>query len=118
MRVDGGPAIPSERNDAGGHNDQARDVPPSARYSFGRHLRVEGQATFSTSGAGLQAALDGIELAWVPQELAADYISDGGLIECLSEWCPKYEVYHLFYPSRKQKSPAFSAFVDAMRFRV
>lgn len=82
------------------------------------NLRVEGQATFSTSGAALQAALDGIGLTWVPQELAASYISDGGLIECLSEWCPIYEGYHLFYPSRKQKSPAFSAFVDAMRFRV
>ncbi len=80
-------------------------------------LRVEGQATFNTSGAALTGAVDGLGLAWTPQELAAPFLADGRLIEVLADWCPFYEGYHLYYPSRKQNSPAFSAFIEAMRFR-
>ncbi|MBB3395474.1 MULTISPECIES: LysR family transcriptional regulator [unclassified Rhizobium] len=80
-------------------------------------LRVEGQATFNTSGAALIGAVDGLGLGWIPQEFAAPYLADGRLIEVLSDWCPSYEGYHLYYPSRKQHSPAFAAFVDAMCYR-
>lgn len=79
-------------------------------------LRVEGQATFTNSMLVLAGTLDGLGLGYVPYDLAKTYLSDGRLIDVLSEWCPEYEGYHLYYPSRKLNSPAFSAFVEAMRF--
>ncbi|GAN79043.1 LysR family transcriptional regulator [Acidocella aminolytica] len=79
-------------------------------------LRVEGQTTFSNSMLVLAGALDGLGLGYVPYELAETYLREGKLVDVLSEWCPLYEGYYLYYPSRKLNSPAFSAFVEAMRF--
>jgi DNA-binding transcriptional LysR family regulator len=89
------------------------------RALHGRELRVKvsGQAAFNTIGHVLEAALDGIGLAFVPQELAAPHLVSGRLVEVLTAWCPPYEGFHLYYPSRKQHSPAFAAFVDFMRYR-
>lgn len=81
------------------------------------HLRVEGQAAFNTTTSVLGAALDGIGLGFVPQELAAPYLADGRLVEVLTDWCPMIDGFHLYYPSRKRKSPAFAAFIEAMRYR-
>jgi len=80
-------------------------------------LRVEGQAAFSNSMLVLAAAIDGIGLGYVPHDLAVPYLRDGRLVDVLSDWCPNSEGYYLYYPSRKQKSAAFSAFVEAMRHR-
>lgn len=80
-------------------------------------LRVEGQATFNNARDVLDAAVDGIGLAWVSREVAAPYLADGRLQEMLADWCPLYEGFHLFYPSRKLNSRAFSTFVEAMRFK-
>lgn len=79
-------------------------------------LRVKGQATFSNSMLVLAGALDGLGLGYVPYGLAEPYLSEGKLVDVLPEWCPLYEGYHLYYPSRKLNSPAFSAFVESMRF--
>lgn len=80
-------------------------------------LRVTGQATFSNTILVLEGAIDGLGLGFVPYGLARPYIEDGVLVEVLSDWCPEYEGYHLYYPSRKLHSPAFAAFVEAMRYR-
>lgn len=77
-------------------------------------MHVEGQAAFNTAGAALNGALDGLGLCWISQEVAAPYLADGRLLEVLVDWCPDYEGFHLYYPSRKLNSPAFSAFVEAM----
>jgi DNA-binding transcriptional LysR family regulator len=39
-------------------------------------------------------------------------------VRVLEDWCPKFAGYHLYYPSRRQPSPAFSMVVDALRFRA
>lgn len=80
-------------------------------------LRVEGQASYNTIRHVLEGAIDGLGLAFVPQELTAPYIASGQLIEVLADWCPPYDGFYLYYPSRKQNSPAFSAFVNFMRYR-
>jgi hypothetical protein len=35
----------------------------------------------------------------------------------LQDRCSPFPVYHLFYPSRRHSSPAFSLLVDALRYR-
>jgi DNA-binding transcriptional LysR family regulator len=81
------------------------------------NLRVEGQAAFNSAMPVLGAAIDGIGLGFVPQELAAPHIADGRLVEVLADWCPMIDGFYLYYPSRKRNSPAFAAFVEAMRYR-
>lgn len=33
------------------------------------------------------------------------------------DWCPPFPGYHLYYPSRRQNSPAFNLLVEALSFR-
>jgi DNA-binding transcriptional LysR family regulator len=82
------------------------------------HIRVEGQATFNTAVSVLEAAIDGVGLGFIPEELAAPFITQGKLIRVLNDWCPVIDGFHLYYPSRKLNSRAFAAFVEAMRFRT
>ncbi|EIK94399.1 regulatory protein LysR [Pseudomonas sp. M47T1] len=81
------------------------------------NIRVSGQFTANSSIHVLNAALDGVGLGYVPDHLAKPYLESGRLVEVLSAWCPYFEGYHLYYPNRRQASPAFRAFVDAMRFK-
>ena len=80
-------------------------------------VKVEGQLVFNSIMHVLNAALDGIGLGYVPEELAAPYIADGRLRVTLEDWCPYFQGYHLYYPNRRQTSPAFAALVEALRYR-
>jgi DNA-binding transcriptional LysR family regulator len=80
-------------------------------------VRVEGQLTFNNTAQMLTAALDGFGLAYVPEDLARPLIAKGRLKGVLADWCPPYTGYHLYYPSRRQSSVAFSLLVDALRYR-
>lgn len=48
---------------------------------------------------------------------AAPHIEAGRLVRVLDDWMPLFAGYHLYYPSRRQNSPAFSALIDALRYR-
>jgi len=80
-------------------------------------VKVEGPLVFNSIMHVLNAALDGIGLAYVPEYLAAPYLTDGRLQAVLLDWCPYFQGFHLYYPNRRQASPAFSAFVEAIRYR-
>jgi len=80
-------------------------------------VKGEGQLVFNSIVHVLNGAIDGIGLAYVPEALAAPYLADGRLKEVLADWCPYFQGFHLYYPHRRQASPAFSAFVDAVRYR-
>jgi len=81
------------------------------------NVRVEGQLTFNSAGLILEAALKGFGLAYLTQAHVQPYIAKGELVRVLSDWCPPFSGYHLYYPSRRQPSPAFSLLVEALRFR-
>ncbi len=80
-------------------------------------VKTEGQLVFNSIMHVLNAAVDGVGLAYVPEELVAPYLADGRLKEVLADWCPEFQGYHLYYPNRRQASPAFSAFVEALKYR-
>lgn len=84
----------------------------------GRELkvRVEGQLTFNGTNQMLNAALAGFGLAYVPEDLARPHLAKGRLKRLLADWCPPYSGYHLYYPSRRQPSAAFSLLVGALRY--
>jgi DNA-binding transcriptional LysR family regulator len=56
-------------------------------------------------------------LAYLTEGHVRRYISQGSLVRVLSDWCPPFAGYHLYYPSRRQPSPAFSLLVEALRYR-
>ncbi len=80
-------------------------------------VRVEGQLVFNGAFQMLNAALDGFGLAYVPDDVAQPHLAKGRLKRVLEDWCPPYSGYHLYYPSRRQSSPAFTLLVDALRYR-
>jgi DNA-binding transcriptional LysR family regulator len=80
-------------------------------------VRVDGQLTCNGTQQMLEGALQGYGLAYVPEGMAQPHIAKGRLRRVLDDWCPPYSGYHLFYPSRRQSSPAFALVVDALRYR-
>ncbi|ODT14538.1 MAG: LysR family transcriptional regulator [Kaistia sp. SCN 65-12] len=80
-------------------------------------VRVEGQLTFNTPSNVLRAAADGMGLAFMLEDAAKDYLADGRLLRLMEDWCPPFPGYHLYYPSRRQPSPAFTLLVEALRYR-
>lgn len=79
------------------------------------NVRVSGQLTFNTSEHIVDAALAGFGIAFLPEEEFGTHITEGRLIRILEPWCLPFPGYYLYYPSRKQPSPAFSLVVDALR---
>ena len=79
-------------------------------------VRVDGLLVFNGSAAMLEAALAGAGLAYLPEDDVLPYLTDGRLVRVLSDWCPPYPGYHLYYPSRRQPTSAFTLLVNALRF--
>ncbi len=85
----------------------------------GRELRVrvEGQLILSSSLPMVDAALAGAGIAYVPEDLVADHVAAGRLVQVLDDWSPFFPGYFLYYPSRRQLSPAMTIVIDALRLR-
>ncbi|MCG5047223.1 LysR family transcriptional regulator [Pectobacterium brasiliense] len=79
-------------------------------------VRVEGQLTMNSLRQRIDAARIGLGLAYVPEDSVQNDIASGRLIRVLTEWCPPFPGYYLYYPSRKQHTTAFSLFVEALRY--
>ncbi|WP_082336731.1 LysR family transcriptional regulator [Rhizobium ecuadorense] len=80
-------------------------------------IRVDGQISSNHTFDILEAVLDGFGLAYIPEEIILPYVREGRLVRMLQEFSPHWDGYHLYYPSRRQSSPAFIAVLDALRHR-
>ncbi|SRR6266581_3090822 len=78
-------------------------------------VHVQGQVVFNSSSQMLKAALAGFGLAYLPEDMASEHLAAGRLKAVLEDWWPTFPGYHLYYPSRRQSSPAFALLVDALR---
>ncbi|MDB5673838.1 MAG: LysR family transcriptional regulator [Sphingomonas bacterium] len=79
--------------------------------------RVEGQLVFNSAGPMVKAALAGLGIAFLPDTHLQRHLDSGALVRLLADWCPPFPGYHLYYPSRRQPTAAFSLLVEAMRYR-
>ena len=79
------------------------------------NVRVEGQLVFNTATLAVKAALAGIGLAFVPEQRVQSYLESGELLRVLPDWCPAFSGFHLYYPSRRQPTPAFVVVANALR---
>ncbi|WP_313622866.1 LysR family transcriptional regulator [Achromobacter sp.] len=80
-------------------------------------VRVNGQTVFNNTFLMLQAALDGMGLAYVPYDLVQPHIQQGRLAPVLEDWWPVFPGYHLYYANRRQLSPALALVIEALRYR-
>jgi DNA-binding transcriptional LysR family regulator len=119
-------SVPESPQDLTAHNCVNLRLPTSGglyAWEFqedGREfsVRVDGQLVYSNIGSAIDAALDGMGIAYAPTDLIRGYVDDGHLREVIKDWCPTFQGYHLYYPNKRNHSPAFSTFVDAFRFRL
>jgi DNA-binding transcriptional LysR family regulator len=118
-------SVPKTPQDLVGHNCINLRLPTyGAPYAWefekgARELkvRVEGQLIFNGIFQVLEAALAGLGLAYVPEDLAQPYLVKGRLKRVLEEWCVPWTGYHLYYPHRRKSSQAFALLIDALRTR-
>jgi len=80
------------------------------------NVRVDGSLIFNTVPPQIDAALAGLGVVLLPEDDLQSYLESGQLVRVLEDWCPVFEGYHLYYPSRRQPSPAFSLVVNALRY--
>jgi DNA-binding transcriptional LysR family regulator len=82
------------------------------------NVRVEGQLIVNDIALARQGAIEGSGIAFLPLDYVQSAIDSGRLIRVLSNWCPPFPGYHLYYPSRRQQSPALAAVIEALRYRA
>jgi len=130
MAVVGSPAyfaarpVPVTPQDLGAHACINLRLPTSGGFyawEFGRQgrelkVRVEGQLAFNNVNMILRAGASGFGLACVLEDHVAAGVAAGRLIRVLEDWSPPFTGYHLYYPSRRQASAAFTLLVNALRF--
>jgi DNA-binding transcriptional LysR family regulator len=80
-------------------------------------VRVDGQLAFNGVPQVLAATLDGYGLAFLHEDVCRKHIAKGRLVQVLANWCPPFPGYHLYYPSRRQASAAFTLILEALRYR-
>jgi DNA-binding transcriptional LysR family regulator len=85
----------------------------------GKEVRVkaEGQLVFNDAGLIMSAALAGHGIAFMLEDHVREHLANGTLVRVLEDWCEPFDGYYLYYPSRRQPSPAFSLVLDALRYR-
>jgi DNA-binding transcriptional LysR family regulator len=118
-------SVPRTPQDLIGHNCINLRLPTyGGLYAWefekdGRELRVrvEGQLVVSSVFQALDAAVAGLGVGYVPEDLAEPYLAKGRLKRALEDWSAPWSGYHLYYPHRRQSSPAFALIVDALRHR-
>ena len=82
------------------------------------NVRVDGPLVFNVTPLMLKAALAGFGLACLFEDQVQTHLADERLVRVLADWCPPFPGYHLYYPSRRQPTPAFALLVEALRYRA
>lgn len=130
MAVVGSPAYfkrnppPTTPHDLTSHNCINTRLPtygglfPWGLEKNGREVKVrsEGQLIFNHLSLRMSSALDGLGLAYVPEDQALPYIAKGKLKRVLEAWCPSFPGYHLYYTSRRHSSPALTLLIETLRY--
>lgn len=81
------------------------------------NVRVDGPLIVNDMNLMVQGALSGLGLSIVMEDQVWEEVADGRLIRVLEDWSPPFPGYHLYYPSRRQPTPAFTVLIEALRYR-
>jgi DNA-binding transcriptional LysR family regulator len=81
------------------------------------NVRVEGQLAVNDIALAREGAIRGCGIAYLPEDYVRPHLESGALVRVLADWTPPFPGYHLYYPSRRQQSPALAVLIDALRYR-
>jgi DNA-binding transcriptional LysR family regulator len=81
------------------------------------HVRVEGQVIVTDTYQKLRAALGGLGIASMPEDIAQLHVEQGRLRWVMEDWFSTMPGQHAYYPSRRQSSRALQLVIDALRYR-
>ncbi len=90
---------------------------PFVKRGRGLEVRPDGRLAFNTINLALDTALSGLGLAYLPDDVVREHLAKGRLVSVLDDWSMPMSGYHLYYPSRRQQTPAFSLLIETLRYR-
>ncbi|MDT3378001.1 LysR family transcriptional regulator [Labrys neptuniae] len=90
------------------------------RWEFERHgmtetINVTGPLTLTDQPLMVEAAIQGIGIAFVPDHLVVGALADGRLERVLDDWCPAFPGLCLYYPGHRHVSAGLRALIAAIR---
>ena len=113
--------VPLEPSDLEGHRCIERRYPNGLLYAWefergeeALELEVKGPLVVDDTALMIRAALDGVGLAFVFEELVDRYVESGALIRVLKDYCPLKPRFYLYYPGRRQVPAPLRAFIDVL----
>jgi DNA-binding transcriptional LysR family regulator len=113
------PATPDELHQ---HRCIRQRLPSGKRYSweFSRHgeeivIDVPGAVTLDDNDLMVEAAVNGLGVAYVPESFASAALDAGQLICLLADWCPPIPGLVLYYPGHRHVPSALRAFIDVLK---
>ena len=77
-----------------------------------RYVSVNGQAAVNETGLYIKMCLEGYGLAQLAENVIAEHLEQGTLVEVMSDWQPPPVPVTLLYPHQRFLSPAVRAFAD------
>lgn len=95
----------------------AKGAGPRSSPRGGREFSVAVPARVLTTDPAMNVRLAraGAGVTMVREDRVRDAISAGELVPVLEEFCTPFPGYYLYYPQRRQASPALRALVDYLR---
>lgn len=114
------PAVPHDLTDHRCINYRMASAGTLYAWEFERDGRavdvaVTGPLTFNEPALMLQAALDGLGVAYLLEHVVVGHVEDGRLVALLPDWAAAFPGFYIYYPSRRQISPVFGAFLELVR---
>jgi len=78
-------------------------------------LDVPGRLTLDNDGLMVEAALEGLGLAFVSDFWVAGHLAGGTLQAVLEDWTPPFPGLRLYYPRHRHMTAGLRAFIDLLR---
>jgi DNA-binding transcriptional LysR family regulator len=114
--------IPATPDDLCLHRCIRHRLPSGKRYrwEFSKHgeeiiVDVPGALTLDDNLLMVQAAADGLGIAYVPEAFAQKGLKSGRLVSLLADWCPPIPGLTLYFPGNRHMPSALRAFIDVLK---
>jgi DNA-binding transcriptional LysR family regulator len=78
-------------------------------------VAVDGPLISNLKDFGVQAAVDGVGVAFASQQLIAPHVLQGNLVPLLEAWSAPFPGYYLCYPAQRKMAPPLRALIDTIR---
>ena len=78
-------------------------------------VAVVGPVITNLKDFGLQAAIDGLGIAFATELMIVPHVAAGRLVPLLERWSAPFPGYFLCYPAQRQMAPPLRAFIDSVR---